>query len=370
VEAVATFLLDLVADLLKAIRATLDAPLNGSTVLTWIWENLLRPRGNTEPLTMGRLACLASALPVTLAVEKDRDDLAPAEMLNHFTSSLSVLNQVVPQGHVPVVQSHALRAEVRVGLASAADEREGVSGDAEPEAVATDEFEGFLASDGFQLLRDSASGALYVGDVVTDAVNALKAVKVFRAKKAIPVGQPASAEQDEAVKEAEGWGGSAVKFLNIADSVAGALVQLLYVPYEAFKGWSKATSGERVTSITWCGFFVPIVWDIATYELDDTVTLVGDIIAGASLTVAALVGALLQRFQDDPKTADDWDVAAAFFGPLPWAGQALLLPEVVEPTYGGSAAFQILGIDFCADVPIWSKGIWESSHGARPQDGS
>lgn len=67
VDIVVVAVLDLVADVLAAVAKILNTPLPDIPVLTWLWENVLRPSGNNDPMTLGRLICLALAAPVTLA---------------------------------------------------------------------------------------------------------------------------------------------------------------------------------------------------------------------------------------------------------------------------------------------------------------
>lgn len=69
--------LDALTDtLIYAMQATitmivevLDAPLNDIPVISWLWDNILRPQGSQEPMTLGKLACLVMAVPVTLVCE-------------------------------------------------------------------------------------------------------------------------------------------------------------------------------------------------------------------------------------------------------------------------------------------------------------
>lgn len=64
-DVIATVILDVIADLLSAVEATLDSPLTDSPALTWIWENLARPSWSNDEMTLGRLFCLAFAAPVS-----------------------------------------------------------------------------------------------------------------------------------------------------------------------------------------------------------------------------------------------------------------------------------------------------------------
>ena len=50
----------------------LNTPLGEIPLLTWLWENVLRPQGSTEPMTLGKLASLVIAIPVTLAIAAEK----------------------------------------------------------------------------------------------------------------------------------------------------------------------------------------------------------------------------------------------------------------------------------------------------------
>jgi hypothetical protein len=51
------------------ILDVLDTPLNDIPVISWLWDNILRPHDSQEPMTLGKLACLVMAVPVTLVCE-------------------------------------------------------------------------------------------------------------------------------------------------------------------------------------------------------------------------------------------------------------------------------------------------------------
>jgi hypothetical protein len=51
------------------ILQVLETPLNDIPVISWLWDNILRPQGSQEPMTLGKLACLVMAVPVTLVCE-------------------------------------------------------------------------------------------------------------------------------------------------------------------------------------------------------------------------------------------------------------------------------------------------------------
>jgi hypothetical protein len=67
VDTLVTILLDLADDIIQAATNILEAPLPDIPVLTWLWDNMMRPSDSSEPMTLGKLSCLVLAVPVTLA---------------------------------------------------------------------------------------------------------------------------------------------------------------------------------------------------------------------------------------------------------------------------------------------------------------
>lgn len=57
--------LEIISHVLQLVEKIFDYELD-IPVLTWIWDNVLRPSDKTDPMTLGRLVCLVIAVPVTL----------------------------------------------------------------------------------------------------------------------------------------------------------------------------------------------------------------------------------------------------------------------------------------------------------------
>jgi hypothetical protein len=51
------------------VQDIINTPLQNIPVLSWLWENIIIPSNSNEPMTLGKLACLVMAVPVTLACE-------------------------------------------------------------------------------------------------------------------------------------------------------------------------------------------------------------------------------------------------------------------------------------------------------------
>lgn len=73
-DAAVEVVLELLGHLVGAAGALLDRPLPDVPVLGWLWDHVLRPPGADDPMTLGGLACLLLAAPVTLAVDVSAGD--------------------------------------------------------------------------------------------------------------------------------------------------------------------------------------------------------------------------------------------------------------------------------------------------------
>lgn len=61
--------LALASQIINLTQTLLNTPLPDIPLISWLWENVLRPSGKSDPLTIGALACLAIAVPATLIGE-------------------------------------------------------------------------------------------------------------------------------------------------------------------------------------------------------------------------------------------------------------------------------------------------------------
>ncbi len=65
-DALAIILIELIGDMSGAVLTVLNTPLPDIPLLTWLWEHVLRPEGNNDPMTLSKLICLAIAAPAVL----------------------------------------------------------------------------------------------------------------------------------------------------------------------------------------------------------------------------------------------------------------------------------------------------------------
>jgi hypothetical protein len=71
IDILAVALLEFASAIVRAVLDVLTTPISDAPVLTWFWNNVVRPSGNEDPMTLGRLLCLTLAAPVTLACLAD-----------------------------------------------------------------------------------------------------------------------------------------------------------------------------------------------------------------------------------------------------------------------------------------------------------
>ncbi|MEU7858339.1 hypothetical protein [Nonomuraea sp. NPDC049141] len=286
VDVAAVALLDLAAEVVRGLSAALGAPMTDDPLLTWFWENVVRPDGRTDKMTLGRLICLAYAAPVTLA------------------------------------------CLLRTGR-----------GPYDPRVTAS--AQGASATDrGLADAQVAMSCVLMGVDAVTDLVNYANMQVAVSDKAAVC------------------W--------NAFDFVANAVVQRLFAP--TADEWRSTTRGAQLSNETYGCFWVPILTDAAFTLVDfgglfkkisdrDSSQLfrantVMDCLMGLALIGSGVAGASYQLEDHDPDTTPV-DIFEAVMAPLPWVGQPLLIPEVVDSSEGGSLAVQlvldVLG-DFDYDV--------------------
>jgi hypothetical protein len=72
IDILAVALLEFAAAVVQAVVDVLTTPISDVPVLPWFWNNVVRPSGNEDPMTLGRLLCLTLATPVTLACLADK----------------------------------------------------------------------------------------------------------------------------------------------------------------------------------------------------------------------------------------------------------------------------------------------------------
>jgi hypothetical protein len=281
-----TLLLDLVGDVLQAIDNVLCSPLPDNPVLTWLWENVIRPSDSTDEPTLGRYACLALAAPVTLAC-------------------------IEATGSAPFAPA-------------------GRPGDDDSQVNA----------------QYYTSLALMGIDIVNDLINAGSNADEFRARPG------------------DGGTGGPALLWNFLDYVATIAVTSLFSPFENGPDqydWSANSLGTNLSNGAWLGNFAPIVTDgfFLMVDADNArsgretpavlaqVNAALDCVQGLVLAGLGTAGASILLHDNDPDTT--WvDVFEALVGPLPWAGQPLLLPEAVDPTEGATVVFQVV-LDIVGD---------------------
>jgi hypothetical protein len=281
-----TLLLDLVDDVLQAIDNVLCSPLPDIPVLTWLWENVIRPSDSTDEPTLGRYVCLALAAPVTLAC-------------------------IEATGSTPFAPA-------------------GRPGDDDSQVNA----------------QYYTSLALMGIDIINDTINAASDASGFRARPG------------------DGGTGGPALLWNFLDYVATIAVTSLFSPFEDGPDqydWSANSLGSNLSNGAWLGNFAPIVTDGFFLMVDadnsrsgrETPTVLAqvnaalDCVQGLVLAGLGTAGASILLHDNDPDTT--WvDVFEALVGPLPWAGQPLLLPEAVDPTEGATVVFQVV-LDIVGD---------------------
>ena len=62
-DILAVTLLEVASEVILALHDTLTAPVSDAPVLTWFWNNVVRPSGNDDPMTLGRLLCCSPSPP-------------------------------------------------------------------------------------------------------------------------------------------------------------------------------------------------------------------------------------------------------------------------------------------------------------------
>jgi hypothetical protein len=159
--------------------------------------------------------------------------------------------------------------------------------------------------------------------------------------------------------------------VNVLDVAVNLLVQTLFwpigtpmvnYPWDGSWDWTGMSLGDQATNGTWIAYYVPILIDgactVADFvamklnlkglgELMSPINITLDVICGAGLMGGGIFGAWLQAEQNPP-AATGVDIFEAIVGPMPWATQFLIVPGLVEDTYGGSALAQLV-IDFIGD---------------------
>ncbi|MFC7387602.1 hypothetical protein [Sphaerisporangium rhizosphaerae] len=307
-------LLELAAEAVRWVHDLLTAPMDDSPVLTWMWENLARPSGNRDAMTLGRLFCLAFAAPVTLAClaatgRGPYDPRTKAQGKGVLAKSVAAGSpDAAGQSYTPIEDAQYYSSMVLIGI-----------------------------------------------DMLTDGVNMADAQS-----------------GDDSV-------GSLL--VNGLDLVANIIVQAVFTP-SADWNWAAMTRGQKITNATWIGYFAPILTDGVFHLIDQvkairsagddpgpetgeggggtgstsiafTVNASIDAVLALALIASGVTGAALQ-LKDGDRGVSWLDVFEAVMGPLPWAGQPLLLPEAVDGTDGISPIVQIGVLDPLGDFD-WDR---------------
>ncbi|GAA3818524.1 hypothetical protein GCM10022226_43820 [Sphaerisporangium flaviroseum] len=282
-DVLAMALLESAREVVGGIRDFLTAPITANSVLTWFWDNVARPRGSREEMSLGRLLCLALAAPVTIAclAERGRGPFDPEK-------SRESLGKAVTTARLEVSQASLDTAEYYTCL------------------------------------------ALIGVDMINDTIN-----------------------MGEAAAKGGASGSGIPVYVNWFDIVTTVVVQALARPQTDWN-WPAMSRGTKITNATWIGYWVPVAVDglftlFGKYIPQSfTVNAVVDTILGRLLIAAGVTGAVFQ-FQDHEAGATWLQIFEAATGPLPWVGQPLLVPEVVEVTAGVSSAAQIFVLDPLGD---------------------
>jgi hypothetical protein len=94
-DAIVHILLDMVSDVVTALLTVLNTPMPDVPLLSWLWNNVLRPAGSTEELTLGKLVSLLFAIPVTLMQALENDlvggTAADSDALAHWQEGCSLI---------------------------------------------------------------------------------------------------------------------------------------------------------------------------------------------------------------------------------------------------------------------------------------
>jgi hypothetical protein len=146
------------------------------------------------------------------------------------------------------------------------------------------------------------------------------------------------------------------------DLVAALVMQVLYWPNKPFDfswNWSSLTQAQQLMRGAWiAGWAAPLVNLVLLVQpnpaqgqiAEDTedgkswMTLYGAILFGVGLA-----GSIKGLSEDNPPTANGYDVAGAVLSPLPAMGTFLLFDEVIADTEGASLVIKLL-VDVIGDI--------------------
>jgi hypothetical protein len=286
-----SIVLDLAGDAISAALTVLDTPLGEVPLLTWLWENVLRPAGSTEQMTLGKLISLLFAIPVTL--------------VQALTQSLD--------------QEAGWQDAGLAGLAEDMDTLTFWQKTCSMMLVVVD-----MVNDLFSA-TNLTTPATIVWNWIDVAANVLVNV-LFWPDASIFTGN---------------WDWDQMK---AGDAVSTATWCGYWVAIGIDAGF---TVKETVTAIRGGGGGGD-GGGLPGAAVGENLNYWMDCAAGVVLIALGIAGASLQLAEDEPGVT--WlDVLEGFLGPLPWASQPLLCETAVEQSYGASVAVQAL-IDFFGDM--------------------
>jgi hypothetical protein len=293
-DGLVTDILDILEGALGAAGDILTQPLGEIPVVSWLYTNVICPSDQQEDPSILRLACLVLAVPITLIYKVANQmrppfDDATRDMILSWTFTPPGTAQPGPAA--PAVADVSQLAWARAFLSG-------------PQACA-----------------DMAADSMAVtGKGLLVAVT--------------------------------GW----------LDLVAALVMQVLYWPNKPFDfswNWSSLTQAQQLMRGAWiAGWAAPLVNLVLLVQpnpaqgqiAEDTedgkswMTLYGAILFGVGLA-----GSIKGLSEDNPPTANGYDVAGAVLSPLPAMGTFLLFDEVIADTEGASLVIKLL-VDVIGDI--------------------
>jgi hypothetical protein len=304
VSALAQTLLDLVNDVIQAALNTLNTPLPDIPFVSWLWDNVLRPSDSDEAMTLGKLACLLIAVPVTIA-----STISPVQARAAIRSVL------------PIKRSRRLRT----GQAAPGDT---------DNVLLNAQFYGSWVLSGIDATNDLITAIQNMTD--TKAPNPFFLIW--------------------------NWVDFAANvFIQVTFWPVGPLFDFNW-------DWGSMTPGEKWVNGTWLAYWVPIgvdglftaaetvafivsesAWNKFSDDSDD-INIWLDTVLGFMLIAPGLTGVVLEM-SEKPPAADVGDLLEAVLNPLPWGTQFLLTEDWLTASEGLSAAVQMI-IDWLGDFDL------------------
>jgi hypothetical protein len=264
-DAFVQILIEIIGDAIGVLATMFSAPLPDIPLLSWLWDNVLRPAGNNDAMTLSKLACLVIAAPVALIMALGKQPAPPEE-------SPGI---VVPPN--PWTDAQVLCSAV---LAVTDSVNDSVNAVTETTTM-------------FSLL-------LNVFDFAANAV----VQTLFWPQGTALINWPWDGSWD--------WTG-----MTLGEKITNGTYLGYYIPIAIDGAFTVADylamkfgASEETTTVL------------------QQVNIALDTVCGIALIGSGLLGGYLET-QDDPPNAGWLDVLEAGLGPLPWATQSLILGWLV-----------------------------------------